>query len=93
MVEQDRSQLHGLMDGSSRPFRLELLGTRLRDAQQNYNFSIALPPSPGRPDRRCRVGYPVMPPRSPRFPPTAVPGRCSDVSKLPRLDTLLFATP
>lgn len=40
MVEQDRSQLHGLMDGSSRPFRLELLGTRLRDAQQNYNFRI-----------------------------------------------------
>ena len=40
MVEQDRNQLDGLMDGSSRPFRLELLGTRLREAQQNYNFRI-----------------------------------------------------
>ena len=40
MVEQDRNQLDGLMDGSSRPLRLELLGTRLREAQQNYNFRI-----------------------------------------------------
>ena len=40
MVEQNPSQLGGLMDGSSRPIRLELLGTRLREAQQYYNFRI-----------------------------------------------------
>ena len=40
MVEQDPDKLSTLWDGTSRAFRLELLGTRLREAQKAYNFRI-----------------------------------------------------
>ncbi len=40
MVEQDEARLSGLEDGSSRAFRLELLGTRILRARDTYEFRI-----------------------------------------------------
>ena len=40
MVEQDRTRLSGLEDGSSRAFRLEQLGARLLRARDQNNFRI-----------------------------------------------------
>jgi hypothetical protein len=40
MVEQDTTRPEGLADGSSRSFRLELLGTRLLDARDRYRFRL-----------------------------------------------------
>jgi hypothetical protein len=40
MVEQDRTRLQSLEDGSSRAFRLEQLGARLFRAQTDYDFRV-----------------------------------------------------
>jgi hypothetical protein len=40
MVEQDASRLEDLAGGSSRAFRLELLGTRLLEAKDRYGFRL-----------------------------------------------------
>jgi hypothetical protein len=40
MVEQDRTRLAGLEDGSSRAFRLEQLGARLLRARNDYGFRV-----------------------------------------------------
>ncbi len=40
MVEQSAARLNDLRSGSSRELRLELLGTRLIDAQEHYDFRV-----------------------------------------------------
>lgn len=40
MVEQDQARPAGLEDGTSRPFRLEQLGTRLLQARESYGFRL-----------------------------------------------------